>query len=98
MGFYDCHINTGQMPEIFIPFLHPSREGISRGSIRAISGLRLPFLMMFFVIYLQKTVHFYILFQNTLFPWGSGQTGQYPSNYKTLMYANGRQNERWLDR
>ena len=58
-----------------LPFSGILWECISAGSIRAISGLRLPFLMMFFVIYLQKTVHFYTLFQNTLFPWEKRQTG-----------------------
>jgi hypothetical protein len=42
---------------------------------------------LFFVTCLQKTVHFYTFFSNTPFPWESGQTGQYPPNYKTLMYA-----------
>jgi hypothetical protein len=50
----------------------------------------------FFIKYMQKTVHFYTLFQNTLLPSDSGKTEQYPSGYKTLMYAIGRQNREFL--
>ena len=75
------------------PFLHPPQESIPAGSIRARFGLCYPLAGVFFILYLQKTVHFYTLFSNTPFTCHSWQTGQYPSSYKTLMYAIGRQNE-----
>jgi hypothetical protein len=96
--FYDCLVKKMKNAGNSDPLLHPSRECIPGGSIRGIFGLRLSFFMIFFEMCMQKTIHFYTLFQNTLFPWGSGQTGQHPSSYKTLIDPNGRQNEGWLDR
>jgi len=65
---------------------------IIQPSIRPRYSPGLPLRTPFFCNYLQKTVHFYTIFSNKRFPWDSGQTGEYPSSYKTLMYAIGRQN------
>jgi len=76
----------------------PPGYPVSHPPIRTRYGPRLTIMRIIFSHNVQKTVHFYTLFPETHFPHDSSQTERFPSNYKTLLYAFGRQNRRGLDR
>jgi hypothetical protein len=73
-------------------FLHPW-ERIQEGAIRAHCGLSFPVFLFHSCKNLYTFTH---SFSNVVFPLDSGQMGQFPSSCKTLMYAIGWQNGRWL--